>query len=154
VCNSLELADLARIKSFFNGSRQSGENVGLDIPSGRILVCKTFIGGNSFDKTRTLYYPDMTIGEIWDCDPIAFETDSGGALYRTRSDDDKQRVWFIRDNTLIQPEYLVEFEYTGQSIPQMAGLLEEELRLSANDFEKAELRSLMRSVEWFASVCR
>jgi hypothetical protein len=128
LCNSLELADLARIKSFTAQRAKGSAEVGLDIPTGRLLVCKTYIGGSTPDKTRMLYYPDMTISEIWDCDPIAFES-YGNHLHRTRSDDDKQKLWFITDNTLIQPEYLVEFEYTGASIPVMSGLIEEQLHL-------------------------
>jgi len=32
-------------------------------------------------------------------------------VYRTKENDQKQRMWFVLDNALVLPEYLVEFEY-------------------------------------------
>ena len=33
------------------------------------------------------------------------------SVYRTKENDQRQRMWFVLDNALILPEYLVEFEY-------------------------------------------
>ena len=138
VVNTLELADLGRIKSL--NSRLKEADIGLDIPSGLVLVCKTYIGSNVSDPTRSLYYPDMSIGEIWDEDPVNFET--GNAFYRTKSDDDKQRVWFLTDSTLILPEYLVEFEYTNEDPAEELDVIQQELEVPYKDFKAAELGSL------------
>jgi len=33
------------------------------------------------------------------------------SIYRTKETDQKQRLWFVFDNALVLPEYLVEFDY-------------------------------------------
>ena len=33
------------------------------------------------------------------------------SVYRIKENDQKQRMWFVLDNALVLPEYLVEFEY-------------------------------------------
>lgn len=33
------------------------------------------------------------------------------SVYRTKEGDAKQRMWFVLDNALALPEYLVEFDY-------------------------------------------
>ena len=33
------------------------------------------------------------------------------SVFRTKENDQKQRMWFVLDNALVLPEYLVEFEY-------------------------------------------
>ena len=34
------------------------------------------------------------------------------AVFRARSNDPKQRLWYIFDPSLVLPEYIVEYEYT------------------------------------------
>ena len=36
-------------------------------------------------------------------------------MFRTKEGDSKQRMWFVFDNALILPEYLVEFEYLSNN---------------------------------------
>lgn len=33
------------------------------------------------------------------------------SIFRTKENDQKQRLWFVFDNALVLPEYLVEFDY-------------------------------------------
>jgi hypothetical protein len=39
------------------------------------------------------------------------------SVYRTKENDQKQRMWFVLDNALVLPEYLVEFEYVTNLKP-------------------------------------
>lgn len=40
------------------------------------------------------------------------------SVFRTKENDQKQRMWFVLDNALVLPEYLVEFEYITSLTPQ------------------------------------
>ena len=33
------------------------------------------------------------------------------SIFRTKENDSKQRLWYVFDNALVLPEYLVEFDY-------------------------------------------
>jgi hypothetical protein len=35
------------------------------------------------------------------------------SVFRTKENDPKQRLWFVFDNALVLPEYLVEFDYVS-----------------------------------------
>jgi len=35
------------------------------------------------------------------------------SIFRTKENDQKQRLWFVFDNALVLPEYLVEFDYVN-----------------------------------------
>lgn len=37
--------------------------------------------------------------------------DDNITIYRVKEKDPKHKMWFILDNNLVLPEYLVEFEY-------------------------------------------
>jgi len=39
------------------------------------------------------------------------------SVFRTKENDQKQRMWFVLDNALVLPEYLVEFEYISGASP-------------------------------------
>ena len=39
------------------------------------------------------------------------------SVFRTKENDQKQRMWFVLDNALVLPEYLVEFEYMTTLTP-------------------------------------
>jgi hypothetical protein len=38
------------------------------------------------------------------------------SIFRTKENDQKQRLWFVFDNALVLPEYLVEFDYISNKV--------------------------------------
>jgi hypothetical protein len=72
------------------------------------------------DGSFPYFNPSHSPSEIWRYAPVDTKQYNGvQSVFRTKENDQKQRMWFILDNTLVLPEYLVEFEYvTNQKSPQ------------------------------------
>ncbi len=95
----------------------------VQIPSGQLLVCKVFLSKCVPDQNFPYFNPSHSPSEIWRYAPVDTKHYSGvQSVYRTKENDQKQRMWFVLDNALVLPEYLVEFEYiTTQTTPPTAG---------------------------------
>ena len=84
----------------------------VQIPSGQLLVCKVFLSKCIPDSNFPYFNPSHSPSEIWRYAPVDSKMLHGvQSVFRTKENDQKQRMWFVLDNALVLPEYLVEFEY-------------------------------------------
>ena len=131
--NSVASAELARINCFFKdedgyaqmrtaakaskqGDTKGPENSfqrGLaQIPSGQLLVCKVFLSKCVPDVNFPNFNPSHSPSEIWRYAPVDTKMyQHVSSTFRAKENDQKQRLWFVFDNALVLPEYLVEFDY-------------------------------------------
>jgi len=58
------------------------------------------------------FNPSHSPSEIWRYAPVDTKMyNHVSSIFRTKENDQKQRLWFVFDNALVLPEYLVEFDY-------------------------------------------
>jgi hypothetical protein len=77
-----------------------------------MLVCKVFLSKCVPDTNFPYFNPSHSPSEIWRYAPVDLKGYQGvQSVFRTKENDSKQRLWFVFDNALVLPEYLVEFEY-------------------------------------------
>ena len=86
-------------------------------PQGKVLLCKVYFGKGKGDLRVPYYGEHLSPREIWDLCPFN-QPNICWAVYRTFEFDIKQRVWFLFDNTVILPEYLIEFEYSAEGFQE------------------------------------
>lgn len=92
----------------------------VQIPSGQLLVCKVFLSKCIPDSNFPYFNPSHSPSEIWRYAPVDTKSLHGvQSVFRTKENDQKQRMWFVLDNALVLPEYLVEFEYVTSLTPPM-----------------------------------
>lgn len=115
--NSVQTAELARLNAI------DSELDTMYRPSGHLLICKVYIGDGIEDSRHPNYRSRMTVSDAWDQAPIT-KPENAWAVYRQREDDPKNKVWFVFDNYIVLPEYLVEFEYYYNELPAVAAELE------------------------------
>ena len=118
------------------------------IPTGQILVCKVYLGECILDSVRPHFDFSCTSSEIWQQEPInpaimekmseIYENKKQVlTIYRMQEEDNKQRMWFVFDNSLVLPEYVIEFEYlTGD----FEGVLAEEESVEGKEGQKKEAK--------------
>jgi hypothetical protein len=63
------------------------------------------------------------------------------SVFRTKETDQKQRLWFVFDNALVLPEYLVEFDYISNK-----GNLNENKKLQDVNVLNAECNKLFKGI--------
>ena len=120
---SLETADIERLRRLYEEYDDVHE---IYWPKGQVLLCKVYFGKGKGDLRVPYYQSDMTPKEIWEL--CSFNPPNiCWAVYRTHECDSKQRVWFIFDNALVLPEYLIEFEYSSDAFPVGNHLLDPSL---------------------------
>jgi Leucine-rich repeat (LRR) protein len=136
--NSVLTAEIARMRSVDANISK------IFLPSGHLLICKVFMG-ESANKSVT-YSGELSVPEIWSKYPFK-PTDGRWAEMRQKDDDSKQRVWFISDNSLVLPEYLVEFEYTDFDMHESTFN-----EVEPGEIERAELTALNLSLSAFTGV--
>lgn len=107
---SLETAEIERVRKLDQDFEDVHE---IYWPKGKILLCKVYFGKGKGDLRFPYYQENLTPREIWELCPFN-PPNICWAVYRTFEYDLKQRVWFIFDNNLILPEYLIEFEYSTE----------------------------------------
>ena len=118
--NTVGLADLARIRAYYKDKSYDSVRAAFDhanretdgstaIPPGIMLVCKVFLLNQVEDENFPTYSSNSSLQEILDAHPVADA--SYNTILRKNTDDDNQRIWFISDNRLVLPEYLIEFDY-------------------------------------------
>lgn len=84
----------------------------VQIPSGQLLVCKVFLSKCVPDVNYPHFNPSHSPSEIWRYAPVETKMyNHVSSIFRSKESDQKQRLWFVFDNALVLPEYLVEFDY-------------------------------------------
>ncbi|CAG9310144.1 unnamed protein product [Blepharisma stoltei] len=141
--NSVQTAELSRLRSCDIETDRIFQS------SGQLLICKVFIGDGVEESKVSTYRSKMTVAEAWHQLPVRPEGKCW-AVHRTREDDPKIKLWFIFDNTLVLPEYLVEFEYVGGNL----SLKEIPEGLETEELEKSELSSFTLSLSAFIDLCK
>lgn len=82
------------------------------MPSGCLLVCKVFLSKLVQDVNYPHFNPSHSPSEIWRYAPVDTRIYSHvQTVFRAKENDTRQRLWFVFDNALVLPEYLVEFDY-------------------------------------------
>ena len=82
------------------------------IGPGIILICKVLIFKSVEDSDCKEFDPEKSINKNYNQNPINKKDFSQEtSLYRMFNNDQKHKLWFILDNNLVLPEYMVEFEY-------------------------------------------
>jgi len=132
--NSVASAEIARIHSYFQDqegyshirnskgknssfSNREGQDMTpqkgfIQIPSGQLLVCKVFLSKCVQDTYYPHFNPSHSPSEIWRYAQVDTKMyNHVSSVFRTKENDQKQRLWFVFDNALVLPEYLVEFDY-------------------------------------------
>jgi Leucine-rich repeat (LRR) protein len=137
--NSVLTAEIARLRTVDPSINK------IFLPSGHLLICKVFIGENA--GKLTTYTGELSVSEIWEKYPFK-PSDGKWAEMRQKEDDSKQKVWFICDNSLVLPEYLVEFEYTDFEINETVFT-----EVETGEIDRAELTALNLSLSAFTSIC-
>lgn len=106
--NSVASAEMPRIYAAKRKSQYKNET----ISSGKILVCKIFLLKTTQDNAYPNFSINQSPSEAWRLQPILPpDNHEYQSIFRVKQSDPKQRLWFILDNALALPEYLVEFDY-------------------------------------------
>jgi len=160
--NGLASAEMARINKFFaegdglsdsrldDGQQKSIkehlENLiakgNIKIPPGRLLVCKVYLSKCAADVNYPHFNPAHAPSEIWKYAPVDPQLHAHvTSIFRTKENDPKQRIWFISDNALVLPEYLVEYDYISNKSE-----VQETKRLSNTDRLNTECNKMLKSI--------
>ena len=107
---------MQRRQSFRQEQNSAVENGLVQIPSGHILVCKVYLSKCVQDTKYPHFDYHSSPSQIWDNFPVEkSQQNMVQSVYRVKEGEPKQRLWFVFDNALVLPEYMVEFEYTQSS---------------------------------------
>eukprot|EP00762_Andalucia_godoyi_P006959 ANDGO_08261.mRNA.1 Internalin-I len=120
--NSVSLADFRRVSS-----RKFSRHK--EFRLGSLLICKVYSGskyGTEEVRFSNPYLasagrPDRPFSSAtFGLSPLSKSGDAC-SFCRIQSDDSKQKLWYLFDDSLVLPEYLVFFEYVVEGIPQTDG---------------------------------
>lgn len=143
--NSVATAEAQRLKKLKENKSKYLEF----LPTGQLLICKVYLGKFQPDTLAPYYEAGQTASQVWKNRPLSKPTDYW-AVYRSREDDSKQRIWFVFDNHLVLPEYLIEFEYknnsTSSELPNSG--------VEYEDMERGNLTSLQLSLYVYKQLCQ
>ena len=85
-------------------------------------MCKVYLSKLVQDVNYPHFNPSHSPSEIWRYAPIDTRVyNHVSTVFRTKENDTRQRLWFVFDNALVLPEYLVEFDYVINKPPPMMG---------------------------------
>mmetsp|Transcript_23572 Transcript_23572/g.20473 ORF Transcript_23572/g.20473 Transcript_23572/m.20473 type:complete len:351 (-) Transcript_23572:95-1147(-) len=126
--NTILAADLPRITSHLNNnklkdkykqseylSQKLKEDIKLT-PPGYFLICKVLILKGKYDSMNPYFDLDSSPTENYYKNPINSSLyTSETSIFRLKEGDAKHKLWFILDGALVQPEFLVEFDYVHDS---------------------------------------
>ena len=105
-------------------------------------MCKVFLSKCVPDVNYPYFNPSHSPSEIWKYAPVDKNMYSHvSSIFRSKENDQKQRLWFVFDNALVLPEYLVEFDYI---ISQQSAV--ETKRLSDANALNSECNKMFQSV--------
>ena len=122
--NSILAADLPRIKSVLGSSKTKekykqsaylSSKITGDIkliPSGHFLICKVLILKGKYDSLNPNFDLSLSPTENYyksPLDPKIYTNET--SIFRLKEGDNKHKLWFVLDGALVQPEFLVEFDY-------------------------------------------
>ena len=82
------------------------------MPTGQLLICKVLMLKSVKDTNQPLFDHFKSAKENFDQSPLKGE-DYGpfSTVFRQKDQDSKHKMWFIFDNNIILPEYMIEFNY-------------------------------------------
>ena len=80
------------------------------LPSGSILICKVLMIKEEIDSNNPFFDPSTPPSELFRKGKIDF-VEGHYAVKRTVDAESKHKLWFVMDNNLVIPEYLVEYDY-------------------------------------------
>jgi len=127
--NSILAADLPRIRSVLSNNKTkekykqspylSSKVLGdlKLIPSGHFLICKVLILKGKYDSINPNFDLNLSPTENFyqkPLDPKSYTNET--SIFRLKEGDNKHKLWFVLDGALVQPEFLVEFDYV-QKMP-------------------------------------
>lgn len=121
--NSVVAADKARLLNFLSKKKKSDRSAVFGealqklndrLPPGHLLVCKVIIVRPQQDPRFPTFDINTSFTETCKQCPIdesILAAPEVAASFRESGTEGKHKVWFIHDNTLILPEYLICFDY-------------------------------------------
>ncbi|EGR31925.1 leucine rich repeat protein [Ichthyophthirius multifiliis] len=120
--NNILGADSARLMSFLKKSatnlqkqafmkKKFKHNFNV-FPPGLLLICKVLMIKSVQDTKQPFFDHDQAPSDIFKNYPIDNTlVQEENAVFRTKENDNKHKLWFVIDNNLVLPEYLVEYNY-------------------------------------------
>lgn len=162
--NSVAAADLPRITEFLKSKENEYKNCTYSealssfkkkIAPGHLLVCKVIIVRPQQDPRFPIFDMEKSFTTAYkECplDESLLKSDIVSS-FREAKGDSRHKVWFIHDNTLVLPEYLVSFDYEPKldSLPKYDSFyigdtlltsLDHELRLASPYTDKESIASI------------
>lgn len=80
------------------------------LPSGSILICKVLMVKEEIDSVAPFFDPAVPPSELFRKGKIDFP-EGHYAVKRSLESESREKMWFVMDNNLVIPEYLVEYDY-------------------------------------------
>ena len=166
--NSMSIADIPRIGDSLrrNGYSMNPDGtprnrIGLEIPSGQLLITKVFLARCSAEKAAKSGSEDPGMEDAGPT-PLVDRNQypKHDSVFRVKATDAKQRTWFVFDHHLVLPEYLVEFEYAMKHtvapdppLSFMTELVEKGDLQPQNETEANDMGPLARALVKFLYQC-
>ena len=83
-------------------------------PSGMLLICKVLMVKSVQDSKNPYFDPCIPPSDAFRTSPVEAGAEES-TVFRVKESDAKHKLWYVMDNNLVLPEYLVEFAYVQQS---------------------------------------
>jgi len=126
LANTLQSADLPRLTSYLKSKKNEEKfgrtfikkrNLGEVVvyPTGSMLICKVLVLKHSLDPNHPYYNPAVSPMEALQTQPVEVRESGEYAVYRVKDNESRDKLWFYLDNNIVQPEYIVEFDYVVES---------------------------------------
>ena len=80
------------------------------LPTGSILICKVLMVKEEIDSATPFFDPKIPPSELFRKGKIDFP-EGHYAVKRSLESESREKMWFVMDNNLVIPEYLVEYDY-------------------------------------------
>jgi hypothetical protein len=80
------------------------------LPTGSILICKVLMVKEEIDSTTPFFDPSIPPSELFRKGKVDFP-EGHYAVKRSLENESREKMWFVMDNNLVIPEYLVEYDY-------------------------------------------
>jgi hypothetical protein len=119
--NSILCADLPRITHYLDNQKINNKlgknfikkrNLGslCLLPTGSILICKVLMVKEDIDVNCPYFSPSVPPSELFRTGKVDFP-EGHYAVRRSLEGEGREKMWFVMDNNLVIPEYLVEYDY-------------------------------------------
>eukprot|EP00817_Percolomonadidae_sp_ATCC50343_P006469 CAMPEP_0117419046 /NCGR_PEP_ID=MMETSP0758-20121206/704_1 /TAXON_ID=63605 /ORGANISM="Percolomonas cosmopolitus, Strain AE-1 (ATCC 50343)" /LENGTH=1291 /DNA_ID=CAMNT_0005199911 /DNA_START=513 /DNA_END=4388 /DNA_ORIENTATION=- len=146
--NSVSVCELPRVINSRLDSKSK-------LKSGCLLIAKVFLGSFTHEQRSTSGKRNTGKRATKISQKKYPNYDS---IYRIKSNDSKQRIWFIFDNKLILPEYLIEYEFVYPQAKEKPKYNPVDFILSEikpqSDIDSMDVRSYAPQFYSFASFCQ